>query len=260
MLAAGPQAVLSYRSAAALHGLRPHGGPFEVSTPVNRRGVAGVELHARRPLAPADRTIVDGVPVTSVARTLVDLAGVLPTDGLLAALRRAEELRTLDLTAIEAALARTRGRGGSGHAAMRAALAELRARATQVTRRELEARFLTLLRSERLPRPRTNVWFAEHSFEVDVLWREPAVAVELDGWEHHRTRHAFQRDRDKANTLALEGWTVLRFTPTTSSAARARPPQRSEPCSRADLCHIDLLTEGRCGSAPPSSGPGRLGP
>jgi very-short-patch-repair endonuclease len=214
VLASGPQAVLSHRSAAALHGLRPqNGGPIEVSTPAHRRRRAGsILLHARVGLTPSDRTALGSVPVTTVARTLVDLAGVVPADQLLRALRRAEELRSFDLHAIEAALARTSGRPGRGHAAMRAALAEARARATQLTRRELEERFLALVGRARLPQPRTNVWFPAHDFEVDALWREARVAVELDGWEHHRTRDAFHRDRAKANALTLEGWTVLRFT------------------------------------------------
>lgn len=213
VLASGPRAVLSHRSAAALHGLRPHSGSeIDVATPAHRAGVAGVRLHARRRLDRADWTQIDAVPVTTVARTLVDLAGFVPADQLLRALRRAEELRSFDLHAIEAALARTSGRAGRGHAAMRAALAEARARGTQLTRRELEERFLTLVTRAGLPQPHTNVWFPDHAFEVDALWREPHVAVELDGWEHHRTRHAFHRDRSKSNTLTLEGWTVLRFT------------------------------------------------
>ncbi|MDW5596057.1 DUF559 domain-containing protein [Conexibacter stalactiti] len=213
VLASGPGAVLSHRSAASLHGLRPHNGAaIDVATAAHRTGLDGIRLHARQRLDDADRTRADGMPVTTVARTLVDLAGIVPADQLLRALRRAEELRSFDLRTIEAALARTAGRRGRGHAAMHAALNEARARATQLTRRELEERFLTLVTRARLPQPRTNVWFPAHAFEVDALWREPRVAVELDGWEHHRTRDAFHRDRSKSNTLTLEGWTVLRFT------------------------------------------------
>jgi very-short-patch-repair endonuclease len=213
VLASGPDAVLSHRSAASLHGLRPFSGTaIDVATPVHRASAPGIRVHARQRLDAADCTRLSGVPVTTVARTLVDLAGVVPADHLLRALRRAEELRTFDLHAIEAALARTSGRPGRGHAAMRAALAEARARATQLTRRALEERFLTLVTRARLPQPRTNVWFPALDFEADALWPEERVAVELDGWEHHRTRDAFHRDRAKANTLTLAGWTVLRFT------------------------------------------------
>lgn len=213
VLAVGPGAVLSHRSAAALHGLRPHnGGEIDVATAAHRAGSGKVRAHGRQRLDPADTTVLDAIRVTTVSRTLVDLAGVVPRDQLLAALRRADEQRTFDLHSIEAALERTRGRRGGGHAAISAALAELRDRAGELTRSRLEIRFLSLVERAGLPRPRTNVWFPHEQFEVDACWPAARIAVELDSWRHHGTRDAFHRDRRKANALTLLGWTVLRFT------------------------------------------------
>lgn len=246
VLACGPGALLSHRSAAALHGLRPAStGAIEVST-VWHRGVTGIRVHGRRRLAPEDRDVALGVPVTTVARTLVDLADVLRPEQLRTALVRAEDQRSTDVRSIEAALARLRGRPGPGHAAMRAALDELRERGGGRTRSDLEELFLALVRRAGLPRPRTNVWLPADALgpgrtprapvdrpapplpptasgprspalalggvEVDALWRAERVAVELDSWSHHRDRTAFERDRRKANALLLAGWTVLRFT------------------------------------------------
>lgn len=235
--ACGPGALLSHRSAAALHGVRPtSAGAVEVSTVWHRTSGDGIRVHGRRRLAPEDRDVVLGVPVTTAARTLVDLADVLRPEQLRSALVRAEEQRSADVRGIEQALARLRGRPGRGHAALRAALDELRERPGGRTRSDLEELFLALVARAGLPRPRTNVWFpagaieagsgaagpprptanraraAHGGVEVDALWRAERVAVELDSWRHHRDRDAFERDRRKSNALLLAGWTVLRFT------------------------------------------------
>ena len=216
VLACGPGALLSHRSAAALHGVRPVGaGAIEVSTVWHRASGDGIRVHGRRRLAPEDREVALGVPVTSVARTLVDLADVLRPEQLRSALVRAEDQRSADVRQIEQALARLRGRTGRGHAALRAALDELRERRGGRTRSDLEELFLALVARADLPRPRTNVWMPAPTgggVEVDALWRAERVAVELDSWRHHRDRDAFERDRRKANALLLAGWSVLRFT------------------------------------------------
>lgn len=216
VLASGPGALLSHRSAAALHGLRSLGSArFEVSTGWHRTGDDRLLVHARRRLAPEDGTVVSRIPVTTAARTLVDLADVLRPEQLRSALVRAEEQRSADVREIERALVRLRGRPSRGHAALRAALDELRARGGGRTRSDLEELFLTLVARAGLPRPRTNVWFPSATgggVEVDALWRQERIAVELDSWTYHRGRDAFERDRRKANGLLLAGWTVLRFT------------------------------------------------
>jgi predicted transcriptional regulator of viral defense system len=207
--AAGPQAALSHREAAALHALVGSAGTrVEVTSP-DRRRVLGVTVHRAR-LDRADVTRIDGLAVTTVARTLVDLAGVVAPDRLRKALDEAERSRHLDVRAIEAVLTRTRGRNGAGHERIKRALAELAAAGTTVTRSVLEDRFLALLEARGVPRPSANAWAAK--MELDAVWPAARLAVELDGWDVHKTRHAFQRDRTRSNDLQVAGWTILRFT------------------------------------------------
>lgn len=209
LLAAGTRAALSHREAGALHALLPSAGTrVELTTPDQRR-VAGATVHRAR-LDPIDVVLVEGAAVTTVARTLVDLAGVLPPDRLCKALEEAERSHKLDVGAIEAVLGRTRGRNGRGHERIRRALAELAAIGTTVTRSVLEERFLALVDACGLPRPSANAWAG--TMEVDAVWPAARLAVELDGWDGHRTRQAFQRDRTRSNDLQAAGWTVLRFT------------------------------------------------
>jgi very-short-patch-repair endonuclease len=93
---------------------------------------------------------------------------------------------------------------------MQRALAELASTTMTITRSELEERFLALLDAHRIRRPQTNQLI--DGIEVDAVWREWRLVVELDGWAYHRTRQAFQRDRTRGNELVANGWTVLRFT------------------------------------------------
>ncbi len=134
----------------------------------------------------------------------------MPAPALRKAIEEAERSYRLDVRAIEEALARLRGRNGHAHSAIRGALAELARTGTTVTRSVLEDRFLALLDAHRLPRPSANAWM--EGMEVDAVWPAARLAVELDGWDAHRTRQAFQRDRTRANNLQAAGWTVLRFT------------------------------------------------
>jgi len=210
ILAVGPGAVLSHHEAAALHALRPSPRTTIDVTVAARRRVPGVRIHRVERLAPEDVTTVDDIPTTTVSRTLVDLATVLPAAALRKALEEAERSHRLDVRAIEAALARVRGRGGAGHARLRAALAELARTGTAVTRSVLEERFLALLDAHGLPRPSANAW--TEAMEVDAAWPVARLAVELDGWDAHKTRDAFQRDRTRSNDLQAAGWTILRFT------------------------------------------------
>jgi very-short-patch-repair endonuclease len=211
VLAVGPRAVLSHRAAAALHLLRASGGTkVEVTTPSERRGTPKIRVHPRRRLTAADIAAVDGIPVTSVARTLVDLAETLAPQPLLKALSEAERLNILDVRALMAARARTRGRHGPADARLQRAIEELKATGTQLTRSELEDRFAALVARAGLPRPRLNAQIG--GFEVDVLWPAHNLVVELDGWVNHRHRAAFERDRRKGNALLAQGFRVLRFT------------------------------------------------
>jgi very-short-patch-repair endonuclease len=210
VLAVGPGAVLSHRTAAAVHGIGVSGTSVDVSTPVRRQSAKGIRVHARHRLDRVDVETVDGIPVTTVARTLVDLAGTVPRDRLSKAINEAEVRRILDIRAVEDARERARNRRGDGHAALRAALVEMADRGPTLTKSQLEARFLALLDAHRLPRPRVNA--SVGPYEVDALWPERRVAVELDGWTYHGTRRAFQRDRTKSNALTAEGYRVFRYT------------------------------------------------
>ena len=210
VLAIGPGAVLSHRDAAGLHGIRPaNHATTEVTSPARGRKAAGIVVH-HATLLPDDVTTIHAIPVTTLARTLVDLASVVPADHLAKALREADQQQRLDVQAIERALQRTRGRRGPGHRAMRAALAELEAIATSLTRSSLEAAFLKLTDEAGLPRPRTNADI--ESLNVDALWQDHRLVVELDGWQTHHTRHAFQQDRTRDVTLLRAGYRVARFT------------------------------------------------
>jgi len=211
VLAVGPGAVLSHRDAAALHGLRDGGGTrIDVSTPAERRSTERIRVHGRRRLDAADVTTVEGIPVTTVSRTFADLAEVVAADALRKALSEAERQRTLDVKGIEEALVRVRGRRGRSVAAVRAALRELSDHGATLTRSPLEDRLLPLLDAHRLPRPATNAYV--EGYECDAVWHPSRLVVELDGWDAHKTRRAFQHDRTKANALTNAGWTVLRFT------------------------------------------------
>ena len=211
VLAAGPGAVLSHRDAAGLHGLRPANHlRVDVSTAAHPRSLPGVQIHRTRSLDARDATIVAGIPVTTVARTLVDLAGVVPHDHLAKAIRQAEAMRTFDLRAVESALARTRTRNGRGHRALREAIAEHAALGLSATDSVLEDAFLRLLRRHGLPRPRVNALVER--FRVDAHWPAHRLIVELDGWAHHHDRGAFQRGRERDATLIAAGHRVVRFT------------------------------------------------
>jgi len=211
VLAVEPGAVLSHRDAAALHGLRSGGGTrIDVSTSAQRASTPRISVHGRRTLDGRDVTTVDGIPATTVARTLVDLAEVVPADALRKALSEAERQHVLDTKGIEEALERRRGRRGPATAKLRAALRDLGDHGATLTRSHLEDHLLSLLEAHDLPRPATNAYV--EGYEGDAVWRRQRLVVELDGWDAHKTRRAFQNDRTKANALTTAGWTVLRFT------------------------------------------------
>lgn len=208
VLAAGPGALASHRSAAWMLELRRGGPTPEVTVPTRTRGPRrNLLVHLARDLRTADRTERDGIPTTTVARTLLDLADVLRPRELERAFEDAERLRILDLGEVRALIARSPGRHGL--ARINALLSE-HAEASFDTSSELERRFLDLCRCGGLPAPATNVLVA--GYVVDVLWPESRLVVELDGHAYHRTRAAFERDRVRDAALQLAGYRVLRIT------------------------------------------------
>lgn len=211
VLAVGPGAVLSHRDAAGLHDLRPaNHASTDVTTTANRPDEPGIQVHRTRVLDDKDITTVSGIPVTTVARTLVDLAGQIPHDHLTQAIRQAERNRTFDLREVEAAMARTRGRTGRGHQALREAIEEYAALGLAASDSALEDAFHRLLRDNGLPGPAANAYV--EGYRVDAVWRAQRVAVELDGWAWHHTRRSFERDRERDALLLAVGWRVIRVT------------------------------------------------
>jgi very-short-patch-repair endonuclease len=166
----------------------------------------GIDLHCVRAVDARDVTVLEGIPVTTVARTLVDLCSVLPDRMVERALEQSYVLRLVEPQAIEDALTRAAGRRT---AALRALIATER-RTPTLTRSELEEAFLALCRRGGLPDPEVNVHL--HGYEVDFLWRAQKRVVEVDGYAFHSARGAFERDRRKDVDLELAGFPVTRFT------------------------------------------------
>lgn len=211
VLAGGPGAVLSHRSAAALWGLVPPGsGPIDVTVPGRRRPRAGLRFHESH-LPPDEIGSHDGIPVTSVPRTLLDNAALLTPRRLERALKEAEVLRLADRLTLDDLLDRYPGRAGSAN--VRAALEGRRAGAS-VAKSELEERFIELLDAAGLPRPEVNVTVAlpGRRPEVDCLWRHQRLVVELDSRAFHGTVAAFEQDRERDRALHAGGWDVIRVT------------------------------------------------
>jgi hypothetical protein len=209
VLACGRGALLSHDSAAWLWGISTKGPlPPAVITPVHRKPHAGIQLHSSRTLTAEDRALCEGIPVTSVARTFLDVAATSRPRRLQRMLERSEELRLFDLGPIESVLERNKGHHGSGP--LRRAL-ELY-RPTPFNRSGLERRFLELVRDAGLPHPSTG--FNEAGYELDVYWPDQRFAVELDTYETHGTRAAFERDRLRDEELKLAGIELIRVTGT----------------------------------------------
>lgn len=209
VLACGPGALLSHRSAAALWGLRATAATrVDVTVRAgNRCRRPGIALHLTRDLPPAEATSRGGIPVTSVARTLLDLAATLHPAQLRAVLEEAERLELLDARAVVRACDHSRGRRGTR--GLRS-LIEESTDPPPATRSELERRFVGLCRAAGLPSPAVNARVA--GLEVDALWSGPRLIVELDGFAFHHRRAAFERDRRRDATLQLAGYRVLRVT------------------------------------------------
>lgn len=208
VLACGHGAALSHRSSAALWGFRPYGGRPEVSVPAEAcRSVVGVTVHRSRNIAIEDATTVEGIPCTTVARTLLDLAAVTDRRGLIAAITRAEQLKIYDGAAVEAVLDRARGKQGAR--LLRSVLADW---SDDRTRSELERRLLALLRRHALPEPEVNarITLESQTIQPDFMWRAPRVILETDGYATHGTRKAFGDDRRRDQLLTRNGWTTLR--------------------------------------------------
>ena len=211
VLACGPDAVLSHRSAAVHWGIRDHrGGPIDITSPSKTKSRGAIRRHYIR--LPVDEITVDeGIPITTVPRTIFDLAASGVGEHVVeAALRQAEFLELHDRLSLPDLLHRyPRHRGAR---AIRAALAR-RAERPGRPRSWLEERFLPFLDRHRLPRPQLNAWLRvdRRDVQVDCLWPESMNIVELDGWQGHGTRSAFREDRARDRKLRVAGYGVTRI-------------------------------------------------
>jgi hypothetical protein len=198
VLACGDRAVLSHASAAAAWDLSPvGGGAVHVTVPSDhgRERRAGLRVHRSRTLTPAQTTTHRGIPITTRERTIIDLAKSLTGRPLEQLLNRAD--RHLDFDELRRARSRS----------LQAVLTNY---SVAATRSELEEAFLTLCDDHGIPRPDTNVHV--EGFEVDFVWRDARLIVEVDGYAYHRSPAAFERDRERDAILTTSGWRVLRFT------------------------------------------------
>jgi very-short-patch-repair endonuclease len=206
VLACSP-AVASHFSAAWLLGLvRTRPGTIHLTVPTQRHRKLGFAVHTAE-LTEVDMSEVDGIPITSPARTFLDLAADLSATRLERVLERAEELQTFDLAAVDVVLSRAGHHPGI--ARLRRAIAVYRPEPA-IIRSDLERRFLALVRKAGLPTPAMN--FNVGGFELDAYWAEERFAVELDVYETHGTRAAFERDRLRQDDLMLIGVELIRVT------------------------------------------------
>jgi very-short-patch-repair endonuclease len=209
VLAYGEGALLSHRSAAALWGIsRPWTPAVDVTAPAGRQGIRRREkiwIHRGR-LHQEDRAVRAGIPVTTVARTLFDIAEFVSLKRLESAWEEADRLNLLQLAAVEAVC--ERGYGRRALRPIRRLLTE--ARAAAITRSPLEDDFAAFCREHRLPMPSFNT--TALGYEVDALWPAQRLAAELDSWEFHRHRAAFERDRIRDAALQVAGYRTIRIT------------------------------------------------
>jgi very-short-patch-repair endonuclease len=212
VLASGPHAVLSHWSAAALWMIRPNERSLiDVTTPHKSRSWNGIRRH-HKALPPDEVTVEEGIPVTSVPRTIFDLAATEDLDVIVAMLRESEHRNLWDRLSLWDLVARYPGRRGVRK--VRLALQRITEEPSGRTRSKLEERFAPFLRRHRLPLPRFNDWIllGPKRYQVDCHWPGTNKIVELDGWQGHRTRTAFREDRARDRALHVAGYAVIHLT------------------------------------------------
>jgi hypothetical protein len=212
VLAMGDGAVLSHRSAAALWGLWGYGGPVHVTLPSKSRHVSGIRRHSSRVLPADEIAREDGIPVTSVPRTIFDCASEGDVDFVESLIRQAERRGRYDRLSLPQLLDRYPRRRGCR--TVRWTLGRLEESPAGVAESPLEERFLPFLRAYDLPLPRLNEWIelGGRRYRVDCHWPGTKEVVELDSWEVHSTRSAFRGDRERDRRLRVAGYGLTRIT------------------------------------------------
>jgi very-short-patch-repair endonuclease len=209
VLAAGADAVLTHHSATDLWGLQTSARRrHDVTSPRQLRSRPAIRMHQAH--LPSDEvTLVRGIPVTTVPRTILDVAATAPPLAVARLIHESEVKRLWDPLSLFDLLARYPRR--SGTAAITAALAE---RSSSVPKEVFTQAFAEFLDRRSLPRPEFNVWLdvGGRLYEIDCLWRERRVIVELDGRAAHDTARAFESDRAKDRRLTVARWRPLRVT------------------------------------------------
>lgn len=209
VLACGTGAVLSHLSAAALWEIRLL-DPVTIDVSIRRRGARprdGIRVHRPRCLDPEDTSRRRGIPVTSLPRTLIDLAEVLSTRSLERAVDEAEFLKLLNEDKLAEALERNHGRTGAKR--LRRTLGRHEPGTTR-TRTKLEESFFLLVKDSQIPQPEVNVPIGR--FTVDFLWRDRGLVVETDGRASHDRAAQREEDSRRDAVLAADGYETLRFT------------------------------------------------
>ena len=212
VLASGPEAVLSHWSAAGLWMIRPNSrSVIDVTCPRKSRSWDGIRRH-HKALPPDEVTVEEGIPVTTVPRTIFDLAATEPVDVVKAMLRESEFRQLYDRLSLWDLVERYPRRRGVRR--VRAALEGLKEEPVGRMRSPLEERFAPFLRRHRLPLPRFNDWIlvGGKRYQVDCHWPGTSQIVEVDGWEGHSTRTAFREDRARDRRLVAAGYSVTHIT------------------------------------------------
>jgi predicted transcriptional regulator of viral defense system len=209
VLACGPRAFLSHLSALRKWELRG-GGTYriDVTAPRSIKPKPGIRVHRPLSLDALETTELDGIPATTVAQTLLDVAAPAYRLDMGKLLHQAIVADLFDLSAIARVLARSPNAAGARR------LAEALTEEVPFTRSGLEEAALALFRSFSVPEPECNVWVSDgqNLVEVDFVWRASGLIVEVDGWRYHRSRWRRRQDAAKTAALVAQGWTVLRFS------------------------------------------------
>lgn len=213
VLASGSEAVLSHWSAAALWMIRSNSrSVIDVTTRHKSRTWDGIRRH-HKALPPDEVTVEEGIPVTTVPRTILDLAATEPVDVVENLLREMEFRQLWGRLSLPDLIERYPGRRGVRK--VRTALERLEEDPVGRKRSKLEERFAPFLRRHHLPLPRYNDWIILPNgkrYQVDCHWPDFRQIVELDGWHGHSTKTAFREDRARDRRLRVAGYSVTHLT------------------------------------------------